>query len=467
LILTHGAKPSREAKTRYHPKILDLAVLLISANYGRRQPWDSRDMDTAKPRLRVAIIGGGIGGAAMANAMMQIPHLDTHLFEAAPDFSERGAALGLGSNHRRALAYLLSSVDETLAKAGAVPMASTRIMIGSGPQAGRLVLDLGAGSEDMVVHRAALLRELMASLPSERLHPSKKLHAIEAAVPGHQVDRMRLTFDDGTVDCFDAVIGADGVFGFVRTYVLGEAASRCAAESAGFWDCRNVVSMDKAKAVLGTEYFDQDRQYGWAGDGAFILHDVLDNGAMVQCVISAVETEVPDGRRTLLTKEALKARFKGWGHVSEAMIDLSFDQPGQLYGYSEMEHKFTPAYHNGRVCLMGDAAHATTPWQGAGAGLAFEDAMVLTVLLSSVSCPDDLALAFEAYDAVRRPRCQRVIDSSRAVGRIFCGQNHEIGLDADKMRETLPPRWEFLASLNMYEHRMEALCKLKEMMARR
>ncbi|RDA90086.1 hypothetical protein CP533_5562 [Ophiocordyceps camponoti-saundersi (nom. inval.)] len=424
-------------------------------------------MDSCRPRLRIAIIGGGIGGCAMANGLMRIPHLDTHVFEAAPDFSERGAALGLGSNHRRALAYLLSSVDETLAKAGAVPMASTRIMIGSGPEAGRLVFDLGAGSEDMVVHRASLLRELMAPLPRDRLHPGKKLQKVEVAAPSQQRDSMRLTFDDGTVECFDAVIGADGVFGFVRSHVLGEAAPGCAAESAGFWDCRNIVPMDKAKAVLGAEFFDQDRQYGWAGDGAFILHDVLDNGTMVQCVISAVETEVPNGRRTLLTKQALKARFSGWGHVSTAMIDLCLDQPSRLYGYSEMEHKTTPAYHNGHVCLMGDAAHATTPWQGAGAGLAFEDAMVLAVLLSSVSRPDDLDAAFEAYDAVRRPRCQRVIESSRAVGQVFCGQDREIGLDADKMRETLPSRWEFLVSLNMDEHRMEALCKLKEMMARR
>lgn len=85
------------------------------------------------PRMRIAIIGGGLAGATLANALVRVPHLDTHVFEAAPVFSERGAAVGLSINAQLALNEILPSADETLAKAGAVPMCSARLMVVSAP----------------------------------------------------------------------------------------------------------------------------------------------------------------------------------------------------------------------------------------------------------------------------------------------------------------------------------------------
>lgn len=97
----------------------------------------------------------------------------------------------------------------------------------------------------------------------------------------------QVRFEDGTVERFDAVIGADGIFSLVRSFVLSDAAAAAAAAEhgpslAGFWDCRVLVPFDKAKATLGEQYFDVHRQYGWVGDGAFIMHDILDAGTTVQ-----------------------------------------------------------------------------------------------------------------------------------------------------------------------------------------
>lgn len=85
------------------------------------------------PRLRLAIIGGGLAGAALANALIQIKHLDLDLYESAPEFSERGAAVGLSPNAQSALKHILPSVKETLSNAGAVPMNSSRIVLVSTP----------------------------------------------------------------------------------------------------------------------------------------------------------------------------------------------------------------------------------------------------------------------------------------------------------------------------------------------
>lgn len=85
-------------------------------------------------RTRIAIIGGGLAGTVLANALLPMAHLDVHLFEADACFSERGAAIGLSSTAQSALKHIIPSADELLAKAGAVPMNSTRTMIVSPSQ---------------------------------------------------------------------------------------------------------------------------------------------------------------------------------------------------------------------------------------------------------------------------------------------------------------------------------------------
>lgn len=108
---------------------------------------------------------------------------------------------------------------------------------------------------------------------------------------------------------------------------------------------------------------------------------------------------------------------------------------------------------------MGDAAHGTTPWQASGAGMAIEDAVILATLLGGIAGREEIEDALRAYDAVRRPRCQKIIESSNGSGRIMCGME---GLDPGRLREMLPPRWEFISSLNMDEHKEEALGRLKK-----
>ncbi|KAI0024482.1 salicylate hydroxylase [Xylariomycetidae sp. FL0641] len=412
------------------------------------------------PRTRIAIVGGGLAGATLANGLFQLPHLDVHVFESAPTFSERGASVGLASNAKEALEHVIpGQVNDLLARAGGVAINSSRCLIGSGPHAGEVVMDLAGTDPGTCVHRAALLRELVRPLPPERLHTNKKLSSINATESSGSLD---LIFNDGTTAQTDAVIGADGIFGSVRSYVLQDQADEFSASPAGFWDSRNLVSWAQARDVLGEEHFHVDRQVGWAGEGAFIMHDVLDDRTTVACVISALETSPPKERKRALTKDFLSQTLAGWldGPIATGMIELSLDQD-QPYAYSEWEHKATPTYSHGRTCIMGDAAHASTPWQGSGAAMAFEDAMVLQELLKNVNCAADISLAFKAYDTLRRPRCQRIIDSSRETGMILCGQNADVGLNPEKLREALAPRWQFIMDLDMNAHKEEALKSFK------
>lgn len=159
-----------------------------------------------------------------------------------------------------------------------------------------------------VLHRASLLRELLAPLPRDVLHANKKLTSVAPEEDGS----VTLTFEDGRSQTFDAVIGADGIFSSVRNHVLGPDAKSHAATPAGYWDIRTLVSMDRAKEVLGEDLFQLDRQYGWLGDGAFLMHDILENRSMVQFVITAVEKESPEDRKTSLTRELLENTLRSW-----------------------------------------------------------------------------------------------------------------------------------------------------------
>ena len=80
-------------------------------------------------KIRVAIIGGGLAGATLFNALLKHAHLDVDIFESAPHFSERGAAVGLSQNAQKALAEIGPQLVEALDRAGAVQMNSSRLVV--------------------------------------------------------------------------------------------------------------------------------------------------------------------------------------------------------------------------------------------------------------------------------------------------------------------------------------------------
>lgn len=108
-------------------------------------------------------------------------------------------------------------------------------------------------------------------------------------------------------------------------------------------------------------------------------------------------------------------------------------------------HPDTPTYINGRVVLLGDSAHASSPSQAAGAGQGLEDALVLSRLLGLVESADQLDVAFKAYDAVRRPRAQNVVQQSLEVGTAYFLVYPEFGNDLKKLTDDanrrLPQIW--------------------------
>lgn len=141
-------------------------------------------------------------------------------------------------------------------------------------------------------------------------------------------------------------------------------------------------------------------------------------------------------------------------------------QNPDLKAYAESPHEVdAPTYSRGRICIMGDAAHSMTPWQGSGASQAIEDAMILEHLLGQVENPNQLDAAFEVYDQIRRPRTQRIVHSSSGTGMIINGRGPGVGLDLEKAQESLPGRWAFIYGQDQAEHKQEALAAFSALMA--
>jgi salicylate hydroxylase len=134
-------------------------------------------------------------------------------------------------------------------------------------------------------------------------------------------------------------------------------------------------------------------------------------------------------------------------------------------------HPRTSTYSCGRVVLLGDSAHASLPFQAAGAAQGIEDAVVLSNVLESVGKHRDcdassrikVFAALDAYDSVRRPRAQKQLEQSAEVARMLFFQDEEAGNDMTKILPRLQRgRFDWLWFHDVQEDVDKALLKLQE-----
>ncbi len=262
--------------------------------------------------IRIAISGGGLAGASLMQALLQYPHLDVHVFESAPAFKEAGLAIGVTRNAQAALDLIGPPAPQLLKRAGAVPMQGVRFMIAEGEGVGQVIneVDNSKGTRlTSIIHRAAYLQQLLADVPEDRLHSSKKLEGIS-----HNANGVTLRFADGTNHDCDILVGADGIHSTVRKFVLGEDDPAAHPRNTGLWIVMTLQPYDKAKASLGEGLVNSNdaREYSWVGDGTYILHNVLSDGQLVQFVIGSSDDELSDQWRRTVSADEIKKLYAGW-----------------------------------------------------------------------------------------------------------------------------------------------------------
>jgi salicylate hydroxylase len=142
--------------------------------------------------------------------------------------------------------------------------------------------------------------------------------------------------------------------------------------------------------------------------------------------------------------------FASWGpHVQKIVGAMQKPDIWALF-----MHPPCSTYTKGRVCLLGDAAHATTPHQGAGAGMCIEDSYILANLVKEANDVGELTKAFGAFDQVRRERTQKNVKTSQEAGQMY---DFELfGDDLDRIEESFQERMRWIWDVDLEKEIQDA-----------
>jgi salicylate hydroxylase len=330
--------------------------------------------------LRIAVIGGGIGGLTAAVALLQAG-FEVEVYEQAPELTEVGGGINMAPNATRVLRRL--GLAEGLDREGVRPLGThqRRWQDGRTLQCASLnpVCEELYGAPHMTIHRADLLSVIAAGFPA-----------------GNGAEAW---FDNGVRITADVLVGADGIHSAVHAALFGE-------EAPGFAGCvayRGLVPAERI-AALGLEPGNQS----WVGPGGHFVHYFVSRGRLLNFV---GWTEHDEWNREDWTDRATVARalaaFAGWHEQVRTIIAAA----ETCFIWALFDRDPLPRWSVGHTTLLGDACHPMYPFMGQGAAMAIEDGTTLAACLRAISDP---AEALQHYERLRLPRVTRLQAMSRA-----------------------------------------------------
>ena len=341
--------------------------------------------------MKIAIIGGGIGGLC-ATVTLQKQGLSVQVFEASPAFQPVGAGIGIGSNALQALMEI--GIGENVFANGHA--LHTQIFQ---DECGKTlntidftVLKKLYGQENITIHRADLHRTFLDALQPNTLHFNKKCISI------NQSDtQVTVQFEDDTTETVDLLIAADGIHSFIRKQLLPGSLPRYAG-----YTCWRGITENKGRVdeYTSTELWSTKGRVGMAP---------MKNGLVYW--FACINTAARNPQFMHLTSHEIADLFE---HFPEVVPNIITTTPLEnILHHDISDIKPLRQFVFGRIVLLGDAAHATTPNMGQGAGQAIEDAIVLGNGFKQFEHMDKV-LAF--YEEKRVARTAKVIRLSRQIG---------------------------------------------------
>lgn len=349
---------------------------------------------------KALIIGGGIAGPVAAIALKRAG-IDAEVYEARSEAMDHsGAFLNLAPNGVNALKTL--GLADQLAADG-FPSRAILFFNGHGKRVGQLdstAEEQRYGASNLMLKRGLLHRALREAALAEdvRLHFGKRL----ANVTVTAAQEVIAHFEDGSTAQGDLLIGCDGLHSQTRRILLPNAPQ---PQYTGLIDCGG---FGHCTAVT------PGAQHMIFGRRAFFGYIARADGE-VYWFSNVAQASEP-------TRDELRSiRDDEW---QERLLALHKDDPapvaeiirstrGRLGKWPVYDIAFLPTWHRGPICLIGDAAHATSPHIGQGASLALEDAIVLAQCLRDIP---SLEQAFAAFQRLRKARVETLIKQARRMG---------------------------------------------------
>lgn len=357
-------------------------------------------MSTVAP---VLIAGGGIGGLAAGIALAQCG-IEVRILERRNELSEAGAGIQLGPNAVRVLRRL--GVADKLAPRIARPL---EIVVHDGASASVLArLPLGEwierqhGAPYWLAHRrdvqAALLARA-AELPLLRVTAGFAVVRVETAR-----DRVKAESETGDTAEGGALVVADGQFSRLRREHFGAPPLRF---------CRKTAARTVLDASTAADLLDASCTGVWLAADAHVVHYPVRAGRDI-AVVAIIDEDwqdeewgAPADRDQLMAKLACFAP-----RLADALGRARDWRRWALFDAEPLR-----SWSDGRVALLGDAAHPTLPFLAQGAAMALEDAVTLAECLHEKAGATDAA--FDAYQQLRMPRTARVMAASRRNGSVY------------------------------------------------
>jgi 2-polyprenyl-6-methoxyphenol hydroxylase-like FAD-dependent oxidoreductase len=343
--------------------------------------------------LRVAVVGGGIGGVAAAVALLQ-RGIDVRLYEQAPALAEVGAGVAIQPNGVRMLKRL--GLGDELVRFGA-RWVEPQFRRSDGTYAAAMwPRELASQIEFYGMHRADLLAMFVDRLPARVVHTGHRCIGFE-----QDDEQTVITFANGVRATADVVIAADGIHSALQKFVVAPSAPLFSGSVAH----RGVVPAASVAWPPGA-------MRNWLGAGKHFLVFPVRAGELINYVgFVTTDEQTKESWSAPGDPTALAREFAGWDPMVEAIIA----QVETTFRWGLYDREPLATWTSGRLTLLGDAAHPMLPHTGQGANQAIEDGVALATLLSRAdraSAPRALLI----YEALRRERTAQVQHRSRVNG---------------------------------------------------
>ena len=361
----------------------------------------------AERRLRVAVVGGGLGGLFAAKAL--IAHgLQASVYEQAPQLGEVGAGVFLTPNSVRQLQRM--GLGPLVERWGArVGPGSHYFRHDGTPIAPVQVTDSAGWNATFGMHRADLVDILANALPPEAVHTGHRAAGFE-----QDGDLCRVSFANGAVVESDLVVAADGIHSELRRNVAPPS--------------RPIFHGSVAyRGVVPHEFIPSwptNAWLMWLGDAKHFLAFPVRAGKLINYVgFVPADAEMKESWSAPGDPTVLRAEFAGW----DPRIGLLLNQVHACFRWALYDREPLPTWTKGRLTLLGDAAHPMLPHLGQGANQSIEDGMALATILSRASLKNAPAALF-AYERLRRERVAQVQRGARENGMRYDSAYSDLGV---------------------------------------
>jgi 2-polyprenyl-6-methoxyphenol hydroxylase-like FAD-dependent oxidoreductase len=347
----------------------------------------------AKKLEKVLIVGGGIGGMAAAIALAR-SGTRVDLIDLDPEWRVYGAGITITGPTLRA--YRRLGLIDGIKEQGAITNGTKVFRFD-----GLFLREFDEPAiEEGLPATGGIMRPVLHKIMQDQVKATGAQVQLGVTVDAleNEADAVAVRFSDGRSAHYDLVIGADGIFSKVRTLVFPDAVAPVATGQ-GCWR----ITMPRPPG------FDRGEFYFGHANTAGITACSQNEVYMWMLTKGSPQDWIPEEeQRPMLARHM--ADFGG--NIAWMRDRMSADT---WINYRPLEASVQPApWANGRIVLLGDAAHATTPHLASGAGMAVEDALVLAEEVARHDVPQ----ALTAYTARREPRCRMVVETSIAVGKL-------------------------------------------------